>query len=65
MKKVQIEGMHCAHCAARVEKALATFGKARVDLNGGYATVETAAADVELKNAVEDLGFDVTKVETL
>ena len=65
MKKVQIEGMHCAHCAARVEKALGAFGKTAVDLKGGFATVETSAADAELKNAVEDLGFDVTKVETL
>ncbi len=67
MKKViEIEGMHCMGCVKRVENALHEFEGAEVivDLEGGKATVESAneIADAALKEAVEDLGFDVTAI---
>lgn len=65
MKKITIVGMHCSGCTSRVEKALKAFGSTKVDLKSGYAEVDTTAADNDLKNAVEDLGFDVTKIETV
>ena len=65
MKNITIVGMHCSGCTSRVEKALKAFGSNKVDLKGGYAEVDTTAADNDLKNAVEDLGFDVTKIETV
>lgn len=65
MKKITIVGMHCSGCTSRVEKALKAFGSTKVDFKGGYAEVDTTAADADLKNAVEDLGFDVTKIETV
>ena len=65
MKKITIVGMHCSGCTSRVEKALKAFGSTKVDLKCGYAEVDTTAADNDLKNAVEDLGFDVTKIETV
>ncbi len=66
MKTIKIEGMHCSHCTARVEKALAALGlDVKVDLNGGFAVVDGAniPADEVLKETVEDLGFDVTEIK--
>ena len=65
MKKITIVGMHCSGCTSRVEKALKTFGTTKVDLKGGFAEVNTSAPDADLKTAVEDLGFDVTNIQTL
>lgn len=60
-KKVVLEitGMKCEKCVAKVENALKPFGKAEVDLKLGSAVVtvpEKIAAD-ELKAAVEAVGF--------
>ena len=64
MKKIFISGMHCEHCAARVEKALKALGESpKVDVKAGIVVVEGKASDAELKNAVEDLGFDVVEIK--
>ncbi|MGN1127379.1 MAG: heavy-metal-associated domain-containing protein [Candidatus Flemingiibacterium sp.] len=63
MKTIVISGMHCEHCVARVEKALKALGESvKVDLKKGTAEVSGKASDAELKNAVEDLGFDVVEI---
>ena len=64
-KTLKIAGMHCEHCTARVEKALSALGcDVSVDLKTGIAQVtsEKEISDADLKNAVEDLGFDVLSV---
>ena len=62
-KTITISGMHCEHCVKRVEKALAGLGcKAKIDLAKGIAEVDTDIDNSELKNAVEDLGFDVVSI---
>lgn len=63
-KTIKIEGMHCSHCSARVEKALAALGlTAKVDLAAKCAIVEGKdVADNELRDAVEDLGFEVVSI---
>ena len=64
MKTIVISGMHCEHFVARVEKALKALGEnAKVDLKKGIAVVDGKSTDVELKNAVEDLGFDVVEIK--
>lgn len=66
MKTIKIEGMHCSHCSARVEKALGALGlEVKIDLAAGIATVDGSAmpSDVVLKETVEDLGFDVTEIK--
>lgn len=66
MKKIiKIEGMHCSHCLTRVTNALAALGlKANATLPEGAATVEGADIDdAKLREAVEDLGFDVISIE--
>lgn len=68
MKKIiEVEGMTCGHCQARVEKVLnAVAGvKAKVDLKKKTATVETddSVTDDVLKKAVEEAGYTVTSIE--
>lgn len=68
MKTIYIEGMQCEHCKARVEKVLKELkGVTKVDvsLEDKNAIIE---ADVSLDNAIikeaiEDIGFEVTNIE--
>lgn len=66
-KIMHIEGMHCGHCKANVEKALNAISgaSAEVDLDKKIAEVKMKKAvdDSVLKTAVEDLGFEVTAIE--
>lgn len=67
-KIVFVDGMHCAHCAAFVEKSLkAVDGVAdvSVDLAGKKAsvTLEKAVADDVLIKAVVDAGFAVVDIK--
>ena len=70
MKKiVTVEGMHCPHCQASVEKALSAIEgvkSAKVDLAKKTATVALSAdvADEVLVKAVADAGFEPKGVET-
>ena len=66
MKTIKIEGMHCEHCSGRVKKALEALGlTVTVELKSGIVTVDGASIpdDAELREAVEDLGFDVTDIK--
>ena len=66
MKTIKIEGMHCEHCSGRVKKALTALGlNVTVELNTGIAAVDGAniPADDVLREAVEDLGFDVAEIK--
>lgn len=66
-KTMHIEGMHCNHCKANVEKALnaITGVEAAVDLDKKTAQLKLtkAVGDDKLKTVVEDLGFEVTGIE--
>ena len=66
-KKIKIDGMSCAHCSSRVEKALGALSgvKAVVDLEKGMATVEYegAISDQQLRETVEELGFACLAIE--
>lgn len=64
-KTMKIEGMMCAHCSGRVEKALNDLPgvTATVDLAAGTATVSGDAADEVLAKAVTDAGYTVTGIQ--
>ena len=67
-KKLNIEGMMCAHCVAHVEKALSALGgvaSAKADLEGKCATVTLAApvSDQELTDAVTQAGYEVVSIQ--
>lgn len=67
MKKMNIEGMMCAHCQSHVEKALNGIEgvHATVDLKNNCAYIEADASVSEdvLKQAVEDAGYTVKGFE--
>lgn len=66
LKTIQIEGMTCGHCKARVEKALVALNgvtQVKVDLETNSATCEvTSVTDEMLKETVEDIGYDVVSI---
>ena len=61
-KTVKIEGMMCAHCSGRVEKALNDLPgvTATVDLAAGTASVQSDVSDTK---AVTDAGYQVTGIQ--
>lgn len=68
MKKViKIEGMMCAHCSGRVEKALNGLEgvSAKVNLEAGTADVEISGnvTDEQLTAAVTDAGYEVVGIQ--
>jgi len=66
IKTISIEGMSCGHCTGRVEKALNALEGVvvkSVSVENKNAIIETSmASDEALKEAVEDMGFDVLKI---
>jgi len=66
MKTISIEGMSCGHCVNAVTEALkAVEGVTSVaeSLEAKNAVVEGTAQDAALKEAVEDIGFDVVGIK--
>ena len=67
MKKViEINGMSCGHCQARVEKALNAIEgvEAKVELKKNRAVVnlKSEVAEETLKNAVTEAGYEVVSI---
>ena len=66
-KVMTIEGMMCAHCTGRVQKALEEIqgvGAVNVSLEDKTATVELdgAVTDEALKAAVSEAGYEVIQI---
>ena len=63
MKKIiEVNGMHCAHCAASVEQALQKLdgvkkAKADHEANRAVVTFSGDVADEAIREAVEGAGF--------
>lgn len=67
-KKILIEGMSCMNCVGHIKKALeALDGVTSVEINftGKYALVESTVSDNDLKNTIEEEGYDVIKIEEI
>ena len=65
-KTILIEGMKCEHCVGHVKEALEGLDKVtsvEVNLENNYALVETTNSNEELKEAIEEEGYDVVKIE--
>lgn len=65
-KEMKIEGMSCAHCSGRVEKALNAIEgvKASVDLEAktAYVELEQEVSDDVLTQAVTEAGYEVKDI---
>ena len=65
-KEIKIDGMHCEHCAASVEKALSSLEgvkKVKVKLAKGIAKLDGEVSDEAIRTAVTEAGFSVTGIE--
>ena len=67
-KTLSIEGMSCGHCTSRVEKALNELEGIKVisvSVEDKNAVIELKEniTDKVLKEAIEDIGFDVLNVK--
>lgn len=65
IKKIIIEGMSCNHCVNHVKEALGSLkdsAKIQVSLEGKYATVETSSTDEEIREVIEEEGYDVISI---
>lgn len=66
-KILSIEGMSCAHCSTRVEKALNALDgvEASVSLSNkkAYVTTNGQVSNDTLKKAVTMAGYDVVEIE--
>jgi copper chaperone CopZ len=62
-RTLQIKGMSCGHCSARVEKVLNAIDgvEAKVDLetNSARVILNKEVSDEMLKNAVDGIGYEV------
>ena len=66
LKKIIIKGMSCSHCVNHVREALSELKdsqKVEVNLEQKYAIVETSSNDEEIKEKIEDQGYDVISIE--
>ncbi len=62
---VHVEGMHCMHCAAKVEKAMMELGakSAKVDLDKKICQVEGLSDEAAIRDAVKQKGFEVVAID--
>lgn len=68
-KVISIEGMHCMHCAASVEKAVSSLegvksAKVNLDKKICSAKLSGDVSDSELETTIKELGFEVIGIET-
>ncbi|MFA6850516.1 MAG: heavy metal-associated domain-containing protein [Selenomonadaceae bacterium] len=65
--KIFIKGMSCSHCVAHVKEALEGLNGitkiSEVNLEDGYAVIEGSADEASIRTAIDDAGYDVTKIE--
>lgn len=63
MKTIIINGMSCQKCVDGVTKALNTMdGITHIDVIVGKALVDGSVTDADLKETIEDFGFDVVSI---
>lgn len=67
MKKIYIEGMSCSHCTAHVTETLANLpgvlSVVEVSLSGKYAVIEGSASDQAIREAIDEAGYDISRIE--
>lgn len=68
LKKISIEGMSCNKCVAHVKEALEELKDAKsieVNLAEKNATVDTTSSDEEIREKIDDAGYDVISIENI
>ena len=68
LKKIIIEGMILNHCVNHVKKALTELKNAKkieVNLEEKYAVVETDSDDKEIKEKIEEEGYEIISIKNI
>ncbi len=63
--RLAVQGMHCAGCAAKIDRALRSVpgvSEVRVDLQGGSAAIKGEAPPETLTEAVRRVGYDAEPI---
>ena len=60
--EITIEGMGCEKCVAKVNKALEALGAKDLSVEIGKAVCTFEGEEAALKEAIEDVGFDVLAI---
>lgn len=69
-KQINIEGMSCEHCVKHVTNALNELESVTlvtVDLKGNNAIIDLSndVSETDIKNVIEDAGYDVVSIINL
>lgn len=67
-RKIQIEGMSCGHCVAHVKEALEEIKdveSVEVSLEEKCATIVGDASEDDIKEAIDEAGYDVVSITQL
>ncbi len=69
-KKISIEGMMCNHCKMHVEEALKELKgvedvKVSLEDKNAVITSQGEISDKEIKDTIEDVGYEAVKIESL
>lgn len=69
-KQIKIEGMSCMHCVGHVKNALLELEGVKevvvnLDAKNAVVDIDKDVADVMLKEALEEAGYDVMEIEVL
>lgn len=70
IKRLAVEGMSCGHCVMHVKNALEELSGVKnvqvsLEENSAQVDVNESVSDELLKNAVEEVGYSVTKIDHL
>lgn len=60
---ITTEGMGCEHCIKRVTAAMQTLNAAIIYVKLNDIAVDFNGNENDLRNAIEDLGFDVISIK--
>lgn len=61
--KIQIEGMGCMHCVAKVKKAMEDIGATVINCEVGSCEIEPYADTDRIRDAIEGVGFEVISID--
>ena len=67
-RKIQIEGMSCGHCVEHVKEALEEvkgIESVEVSLEEKCATIVGDATEEDIKQAIDEAGYDVVSMTVL
>lgn len=60
---IQIEGMGCMHCVAKVKKAMEEIGASVTSCEIGTCEIESFADQAKIREAIENAGFEVISIK--